>query len=418
MTNSSDSFSIHTFRPYRNKVAPFSTEVPQETPENVSTPLSVLMQSANANTPFGDAELPVDSADTHVTPFDVESLSIDPQAKAYFDQRGITTVHDAFIIASILHTNKNVKEAAVIYGLAFRIHPKRPDHYPLAQSLLQARLLCMLKAGIRPPRREIDILRGYNIPFANYIEGIDMAWDGQDGRAALRHIGNAYEEFHTGEEIDSLYLEIVLKSAPDLLESTEKGLSQRSIPKKLFMYWDHNPPAEIAANFDFHRNIPGFKFKVFDKHEAAEWLYTNFGVEARSIFLGARHPVEAADFLSVHVTQLCGGWWLDAGIRIRDEAALRFMAEQTASNVFLLTHNGVVHNNFYGTVANSSIGADCLLSLYKNSYLHHGLSRAYKTGSGVFNRALNRRAWRVLQGFEAADGVQVYDHTVFDRVID
>lgn len=47
-----------------------------------------------------------------------------------------------------------------------------------------------------------------------------------------------------------------------------------------------------------------------------------------------RHPAEAADFLRVHVTQIYGGWWLDADIRVRDQDALNFMATQTAGNVF------------------------------------------------------------------------------------
>ncbi|OUI95606.1 hypothetical protein HK13_01920 [Acetobacter indonesiensis] len=362
-------------------------------------------------------ELPIDCDSQEVTQFDIQQIDSDDQAKNYFETHGISELHDAFMLANILHTNKKTKEAAVIYGLAFRMHPKRHDHYPLAQSLLQVRLLCMLKAGIKPPEHEISILRSLNIPFANYIEGIAQAWAGGNGRDALKHIGNAYEEFHTGEEIDSLYLEIVLKSAPDLLSGNSSDVGLR-IPRKIFMYWDHNPPEEIVRNFEFHKNITGFDFKVFDKHEAAEWLYSNYGVEARSLFLSARHPAEAADFLRVHVTQIYGGWWLDADIRVRDQNALNFMATQTAGNVFLLTHNGVVHNDFYGTIPNSSVAADCLLSLYRNCYLHHGLFIAYKTGPGIFNRALNRKAWRSLNGHPTIDSVAVYDHTVFDKVID
>ncbi|GAA07093.1 hypothetical protein ATPR_0097 [Acetobacter tropicalis NBRC 101654] len=360
----------------------------------------------------------IDADSQEITDFEVQQIEVDPQAKAYYREHGIKNVHDAFTLANILHTNRRTREAATIYGLAFRIHPKRTDHYPLAQSLLQARLLCMLKSGEEPSLHEIAILRALNIPFANYIEGISMAWKGGDGRTALRHIRNAYEEFHTGEEIDSLYLEIVLKSAPELLQGKGHTEQNQQIPRKIFMYWDQNPPEEIARNFEFHKNIPGFEFKAFDKHEAAEWLYSNYGVEARGLFLNARHPAEAADFLRVHVTQIYGGWWLDADIRIRDEEALRFMASQTAENVFLLTYNGVVHNDFYGTIPDSSVGADCLLSLYRNCYLHHGLFIAYKTGPGVFNRALNRKAWRSLQGFKTTDAVQVYNHEVFDKVID
>ncbi|AQS87561.1 hypothetical protein AA101099_2811 [Neoasaia chiangmaiensis NBRC 101099] len=119
----------------------------------------------------------------------------------------------------------------------------------------------------------------------------------------------------------------------------------------------------------------------------------------------------------MHVTQLYGGWWLDADIRIRDAEALQFIASQQAGNVLFLTDNGVVHNDFYGTVANSAIGADCLLSLYRNSYLHAGLFIAYKTGPGIFGRAVNRLAHRALGGIKPAQSIRIYDHHEFDRII-
>ncbi|GAN61343.1 hypothetical protein ACI01nite_03650 [Acetobacter cibinongensis] len=276
----------------------------------------------------------------------------------------------------------------------------------------------MLKAGLQLPKNEIDILRSYNIPFAKYIEGVEMAWSGQDGRQSLLHMGNAYEEFHTGEEIDCRYLEVALKNSHALFGKPSQPGSHFTIPKNIFMYWDHNPPAEIQENFTYHKNIPDFNFKVFDKEEAQEWLYQNYGVEARSLFLNMRHPAEAADFLRVHVTQVYGGWWMDADIRLRDDESLNFLKKQEADNVFFTTNNYFVHNDFYGTISNSSVGEDCLLSLYRNCYKYHDLYIAYKTGPGIFNRALNRRTWRTLRGIQIKDSVQVYDASVFGQIID
>ncbi|GBQ92327.1 hypothetical protein AA23498_1423 [Acetobacter nitrogenifigens DSM 23921 = NBRC 105050] len=78
------------------------------------------------------------------------------------------------------------------------MHPRDPGVYPLAQSLLQARLLCLLKGGCRAPQDEIEALRRLNLPFANYIQGIEAAWRDRDGERGPRTIGNAFEEFHTG----------------------------------------------------------------------------------------------------------------------------------------------------------------------------------------------------------------------------
>ncbi|NHO31028.1 glycosyltransferase family 32 protein [Acetobacter fallax] len=351
-----------------------------------------------------------------ITDYDISHIEVDQQALDYYRRNGAGTLHDAFSIANILHTNRCVKEAASVYGLAFRLHSESAEVYPLPHSLLQARLLCLLKSGASPSEREINLLRSLNIPVAHYIEGVEQAWLAHDYNSAVATIGNAYEEFHTGEEIDSIFLEIAMNSSLDLFSAKPGAVSGR-IPRLLFMYWDQNPPPEISDNFAYHQNIDGFECRIFDKHEAAEWLYDNYGIEARTLFLGARHPAEAADFLRVHVTQFYGGWWLDADIRIRNKDAADFMASRTDQNVVVLTHNYVVHNDFYGTIPNSSMGADCLLSLYRNCYQHGGLFIAYKTGPGIFNRALSRRIHRACEGVTFPDSIGIYKNDMFDRLI-
>jgi len=345
-------------------------------------------------------------------------IESDFQALEYYNNCEKIDLNAAFNIANILHTNKKLEEAAKIYEKAYRLHSKDPGVYPLAQSLLQASLICLLKAGKTAPEKHIESLKKLNIPFANYIIGIQTAWRGNRGREAIEIIDNAFEEFHTGEEIDTLYLELVRIHAPELLVNKDRKIGHlERIPRKIFLYWDQNPPEEIKENFDFHNRIIGFDVKIFNKEEAAQWLYENYGIEARTLFLAARHPAEAADFLRVHVTQVYGGWWLDADIRIRDADALKFLASSLANNVFFLTDNGVVHNDLYGTVANSVVGNDCLLSLYRNSYIHPGLFIAYKTGPGVFERAINRIARRALKGIDSPQSIEIYDHTYFDKVI-
>ncbi|MBS0960891.1 glycosyltransferase family 32 protein [Acetobacter thailandicus] len=403
------SASIHTFRNYRNR-----SRNKNNTPINESINTPPLEEITNV--PL-EEEIPVSSDDKSVTEFDIKSISVDINAREYFQKNGINSIEDAFNIANILHANKSVREAAVIYGLGFRLHSKEPNKYPLAQTFLQKRLLCLLKAGVEPPRHEIDLLRGYNIPYANYIEGIALAWRENKGEEALKHMKNAYEEFHTGEEIDRLYFEIVLKSAPQLLDPTPEAERKEKIPNNLFMYWDKSPPPEVLDNFAIHKNMKQFNLRIFDKEEATEWLYSNYGVEARSIFLNARNSAEAADILRVHVTQLYGGWWMNADHRIRDEAAADFMTSQDASDVFFVTGNNVIHTDCYGTIPGSMIGEDCLLSLYRNCYLHPVMFTAYKTGSGVFNRAVNRRIWRKIQGFNIKETLKIYDEAAFDKVI-
>ncbi len=74
------------------------------------------------------------------------------------------------------------------------------------------------------------------------------------------------------------------------------------------------------------------------------------------------------------------------------------MTTRTKSATFLLTRRHVVHNDFFGTCPNNEVLSDALLSIYRNCYLHPGLFIAYKTGPGVYARAINRITFRSLNG--------------------
>lgn len=346
-----------------------------------------------------------------------EIVAVNPQAKAYFDEKGCNTLQDAFNIANILHTDCNVWEASHAYKIAYDLHSKSPTEYPLAQSLLQASLLCLLKSGWNVPEGDLEKLRQLNTPFANYIEGIELSWRKDDNLAALKKIDNAFEEFHTGEEIDSLFLEIFLKATPDLL-TRDNPITRSTIPNNLFLYWDKiNPPDEIAQNIRYHQELKQFNLTVFNQEMAAEWLYQHYGTEARRFFLEARHPAEAADFLRVHVIQLLGGWWLDADIRLNSETIFDFMHHNPADTIFFLTKSHVVHNDFFASRPNSAILSDCLLSIYRNSYIHKGLFIAYKTGPGIFNRAINRVARRALHGIKPTENIKIFHQEHFNTLI-
>ncbi|MGO3518273.1 MAG: hypothetical protein ACTINM_07250, partial [Acetobacter cibinongensis] len=329
-----------------------------------------------------------------------------------------TTLEHAFTVANILHRNRMPFEAACIYGLAYRIHSKNQGEYPLPQALMQVRLLCFLKAGKELPEHDLHALSVLSRPYANYIESIRAAWRGGDPRQSLLHMGNAFEEFLSGEEIDWLYLETALQVQPSLFNTDAPSIGQSAgIPKKLFMYWDKNPPEEIVENLYFHQGIPDLDIKLFNQEEAAEWLYRFYGPEAREFFLAMRHPAEAADFLRVHVTNLYGGWWLDADARIADVSALNFMLQEKNDVALFLTQGNVVHNDFYGTVAKSNIMQECLLVLYNNCYRHKHLYIAYKTGPGIFNRAASRTAYRALENINQGERVKFYNQAKFEEII-
>ncbi|GBQ25116.1 hypothetical protein AA0472_1651 [Acetobacter estunensis NRIC 0472] len=370
----------------------------------------------------------VDTAETEATyltlpmektsDFTLEDFAHDHQAMNYYHKHGAATVEHAFALANILHMHKLVREAAYFYGLAFNLHSKHPREYPLASSLLQARLLCMLKAGLTPPDDELEQLERLSKPIHDYICGIMVAWRQHDPKGGLERMGNCFEAFHTGEEVDVLYLETALSVLPEP-KMPARPPEEQTIPPSIYMYWDSNRPEEVEQNLAYHREeLEAFDVRMFDRDDAAQWLYERYGREAQDLFLNARHPAEAADFLRVHVIQELGGWWLDADIRITAPEELEALAVKKPSHVFFVTDNYYVHNDFFGSRRNSPILADCMLSLYRNSYLFKDLYIAYKTGPGVFNRALNRKlhtAFSTGQPFERS--VMVLRSPEFDSII-
>lgn len=351
-----------------------------------------------------------------------EILSICPQALNVFKQHGAKELKALFDIANILSTEHFYSEAAFFYRLAFDAHSKSPTQYPLAHVLLMARQIVLLKANLPLKQEELDQLKSLCTPLYNFVVGWRLYKAEHDAFAAIKIMQNCYEEFHTGEEADTIYLTIMM----DIFNPLPAiGIKKRAagkvdfnvIPNNLFLYWDQNPPKEISDNFEYLKKISHFHLKIFDKAEATEWLYQNYGVEARQIFLSARHPAEAADFLRIHVINYYGGWWLDADIQIQSIEQFYSVIPSTYEHVFFLTNNNVVHNDFFGSIANSPILNECILNLYRNSYLHQGLFIAYKTGPGVFARALNRSFYRALRGEAKSPSCILLDYHNFSQVI-
>lgn len=352
-----------------------------------------------------------------LTPSD---LANNERAIAYYNEHGCDTVDKAFVLANILHTDRCVSEAARVYHIGYELHSKSPHQQPGAHILLHVSLLCQLKAGQTPSQEDMDAMRDLSVPLYNYIVGIQTAWSTGDLVKAARIMGNCYDEFHTGEECDRLYLEVMNRLYHDQMKNGIADPRQPgpAIPRRIFFYWDKDVPDEVERNFEYHRSLQGLEIKVFSQEEGAQWLYEVYGAEARNLFLSMRHPAEAADFLRVHVIQKLGGWWLDADIRLRSEEIFFDRLSQHHSHVFLLTHDSVVHNDFFGSVANSPVLEDALLSLYRNSYLFHGLYIPYKTGPGVFGRALNRTFHADFTRVRPLPSMMIYDHTVFAEVIE
>ncbi|MCP1248956.1 glycosyltransferase family 32 protein [Gluconobacter oxydans] len=343
----------------------------------------------------------------------------DHQAVAYYEKHGASTVEHAFAIANILHIHSKVLEASYFYRVAFDLHGKTQTEFPLPQSLLQVRLLCLLKSSNAPPPEELEELATYSPALANYIRGIQIAW--QDGKVGqgLDLIGNAFEIFHSGEEIDRLYLELALRYPPVGLRSGEDIASPNPIPPHLYMYWDRDPPEEIRDNIRYHQELLGTRFTIFDRESASKWLYDHYGKEISEIFRKVRHPAEGADLLRLYVIMANGGWWLDADLRIRSLEAWKKLTTGSIKECHLFaTHNYVLHNDFFGAAPSNAIVSNAAMMALVNTFEHCGLYIAFKTGPGVLNRAVSRAIYNALQSHRPLCDLQIDDQHRFHETVE
>ncbi|GBR50192.1 hypothetical protein AA106555_0123 [Neokomagataea thailandica NBRC 106555] len=353
---------------------------------------------------------------THFSPSTAD-LAGDGQAAAYLERHGADTVEHAFAIANILHIHNKVLEASAFYRHAFDLHSKSQTEYPLPQSLLQVRLLCLLKAAQKLPEEEINELSTYSPVMAGYIRGIRAAWQENNNEKSLALVGNAFEAFHSGEEIDRLYLEIALNWIRSFGDSGFPD-SEPAIPHHLYMYWDNNPPPEIQANIQLHREMLGDSFTIFDQSSAADWLYDHYGQEAKDLFLQVRHPAEGADLLRLHVILTHGGWWLDADLRVKSPQAWQELKDVKTHCQLFTTDNYVLHNDFFGAAPTNPIITNALMTAWANMFRHPGLYIAFKTGPGVLNRAVSRALYQSLQLEALLPAMRVDNQPAFDRFVE
>lgn len=340
-----------------------------------------------------------------------------PVAEGLFNQHGCHDVMTAFNIANHLHMHSFFKEAAAFYQEAISHRLSDPEGHPREEILLQVKLLCLIKGAQELAIEDLNRLKELSEPLFNYITGVQQYNQGEHSiLEAFQKIGCSYELFHTGEEIDTICLKLIYNGLnqgnfPNKIRRTE-------IPRKLFFYWDENTPQDVLENLEFHQqNFPKYSIDVFNKDKAVEWLYKYYGKEAKNIFLKSRHPAEAADILRVHVINSCGGFWVDADLKIVSEDVLEKYIPRNYDNVLLLTDGYFIHNDFFAATANNVILMDCLLSIYRNCYEYEQLFISYKTGPGVFMRAINRAYYRCVEGVtKEFPSLKLMDQKMFDKV--
>ncbi|NLI27125.1 MAG: hypothetical protein GX413_07020 [Acetobacter sp.] len=313
----------------------------------------------------------------------------DQRAIDFYRDHGCATVMDAFQIANILHTDGMVREASNFYRIAFDLHPKEAHVFPNAHVLLNVSLLCLLKAGENPSEEDMQLLRGYSIPCYNYIRGVMISWREGDHLRALETMGNCYEEFHTGEECDRIYLSTAIRLSHkyNFLQNN-KNEQSRKIPNIFYSY----EREKFSKNQE--KNT---KLKFFDKNEASEWLFENYGAETRRIFLSIHHEYSESSFFMMHVIYKNGGWWKKADISLKIDIHQLSALSNRYQCIFLESQGGI-QDQFLGLSPYNPILADSIISMYKNIYNYRNkIPDFYIYGKSSIARSINRKIYSSLK---------------------
>lgn len=334
-------------------------------------------------------------------------------AENLFIQNGCHDVMTAYNIANHLHLHGFLEEAAIFYQEAIVYRRLDVEGHPREVLLLQVKLLCLVKAGIPLEEKDCQRLQELSPSLMNYVESVeDYRHKKINSLQAMEKIDCTFEQFHTGEEIDAIYVGLIHAGLMSGIFPQKETVT--TIPRSLFFYWDQKIPEDVKNNIEYHQNFKQFTVDVFDKDKACDWLYQFYGRDAQELFLKARHPAEEADILRVHVINLLGGFWVDADLKIASEDRFINEVSRNYGAVFFLTEGNYIHNDLFGAQPQNIFLEDCLHSLYHNCYKYEGLFISYKTGPGIFMRASNRVYYRCIKHMDKTyPSLKIMDHQAF-----
>jgi hypothetical protein len=311
------------------------------------------------------------------------------EALALYERFGWRDFTKNIEIANILKQSGQLDGALYFFGCALRINRD-------SQHVLLAKLLLEHENGLKIDRNDLEHLEHLSVGYAKFFHATQVAGSistYEQRVALLRELGAATESFATGSDPDWLYLREVMKLLPSRHQTnTNKDI----IPRRLFSYWDKNPPDAIKSNIEYHKSLGFFDVVSADKEIAAELLLSYFGSDTKRLFLSLRHPSEESDFFRCHAVYAYGGYYLDADDQLISIENFKTFALSSASAVYFMTDGGPVRYGSFGSVARSSVLEECIRTTIYNCMYEPNLSMWLKTGPGVITRALVREYNRAL----------------------
>ncbi len=401
---------------------------PVAKPANVAKPAPVATPAPIA-TPAPPAVPAKPSRYPRMTDADMVALVAHcPPAAAIYKQGLAADFGNSFHIANQFHLHGQFAAAARFYRRSFDQYPAGSGYHPLEKNLLAAQMLCELKGGLDIGAEDLDRLLFLDRAHFCFIQGcMELFKPAPNHAHALFLMGNAFESFICGHEAHCYFIRAAVNhfKIPDAGVSMpnpwgagwSRSLAER-IPRRLFFYWDKEPPPEIADNFDYHASLGDIVVDIYSQQRAEAFLYDYFGSDIKEFFVALRHPAEQADFFRPHVVYAYGGYYLDADLRIGSPSRFLQMASSSHEAMVCLTDTFLVDNGFFGAEKNSPLMAGCIDVILANCHHHPRLTIDMKTGPGAFTRALARAYFRVMAFGDPVLRLKVVDRNEWRSIVE
>jgi hypothetical protein len=349
-------------------------------------------------------------------------------AMSSYQQGSAKDFSNCFNVANQLHKHGHFEAAARFYRRALDQYPTGTGYHPLEKNLLSAQMICELKGGFEIDPTDLERLLSMDRSYYCFVMGcIELFKPNPDHGLALSLMGNAYDAFVCGHEAHCYFI----RAAVSHFKSPDIGVSMpnpwgagwtrtiaEAIPRRLFFYWDKNPPSEIRDNFDHHASIREITVDTYSQQRAEAFLYDYYGADTKDVFVKLRHPAEQADFFRPHLVYAYGGYYLDADLKIGSLEHFLELMSSSHQAMFCMTDTCLIDNGFFGAEKNSPLMSDCINLMLSNCYKHPQLPIDMKTGPGAFTRMLARAYFRVLAFGDPIPRLKMIDRVAWKKVIE
>lgn len=285
-------------------------------------------------------------------------------------------------IGEMLRGGRHFAAASVLFAACAALDPNSP-HF------LLAKLVCQLRGGVPMAADDISLLDRMEPHFGRYLSGLRLVVGQEkvDPARVLTVLGNGFESFNCGSELDWLYVRVAAMHYAPQQAYPLSGADL--IPARLFFYWDVDPPREVVENVNAHRQTSSMDVQFYTRETAVAFLEDIYGVDCRKVFEALRHPAEESDYLRYHLVHYFGGYYVDTDEFLKEPQLLREMARGNEA-LFFLAPTGPVINGLFGACAGSPTLEEALRVVVHNCYARPSDNIWLKTGPGALTRAVVR----------------------------